>query len=183
MTLLDALAVLVVAAYAALGMLTGTVRRVIGLIGAYLALLIATNMGQQGGGVFQQYSPTTSVTDARLYGWLFFFFLLLLVFEGMAAAVGSRLQVAVLAFDRLIGTIVGLLTGGVVAVAVTYMLVGYSEAAGGQPTQLQSNLRPMVANSTVAIPFARSSDPLLRTFFYAALPRDAHAYFAFEGPH
>ncbi len=99
MTLLDLAALLLVLIYVALGWWTGTVRRVIGLVAVYIGLLVAFNMGAQGGGIVEQWQPGMSVADARFLSWTFFLALMLLVFEGAATAVHTQLQVAVLAFN------------------------------------------------------------------------------------
>jgi len=53
---LDLLPILLVVVYTALGLFTGVLRRIIGLIALYLAFVGATNMGLQAGGILQQSS-------------------------------------------------------------------------------------------------------------------------------
>ena len=177
MTLLDLVALLVILAYAVLGWFSGTVRRVIGLIAVFIALLVATNMGQQGAGILRQYSPTISVPDARLYSWLFFLVLLVLVFEAAATAVHTQIQLAVVALNRGVGLLLGLVTAVVLLVACAYMLVGFANASTNEATNTQSNLRDQLQHSAVILPLAKSTGGVILPLLTAALPRDSASYF------
>lgn len=181
MTIIDLLAILLAVVYMFLGWYTGTIRRVLGLIGVYLAILIATNMGQQGANIYLQYSPTTPIPDARLFGWLFFFVLLTVVFEGAATAVHAQIQLAVVALNNGVGVLVGLITAFVVVVGLFYMTAGYSKAATNTPSGLQITLRNQLANSHVVLPLVKAVGAPILPLLSASLPRDPQAFFAFEG--
>ena len=135
MTLLDLVAAIFLVAYLLLGWYTGTVRRMLGLIGVLIALWIATNMGQQAAGILEQSQPGMATPDARLYSWAFFFLLILLVLEGAATAVHEQLQIAVVAVNRGIGLLLGLVTFVVVIVAVVYMLAGFGQPGPSRETR------------------------------------------------
>ncbi|HEX6350986.1 MAG TPA: CvpA family protein [Candidatus Dormibacteraeota bacterium] len=181
LTLLDLAAVLLLVAYVALGWYTGTVRRVLGLIVALIALWVATNMGQQGGSIVIQNQPGMSIPDARMISWLFFFLLILLVLEGATYAVRDQLQIAVVAVNRAGGLVAALATFVVINTAVVYMLAGFGQPTARQPDTLQLRVRDAVVNSGFAYPLAKSTAnavlPLLNSF----LPRDPKAYFNLEG--
>jgi len=180
LTLLDLAALLLVLIYVALGWWTGTVRRVIGLVAVYIGLLVAFNMGGQGGGIVEQWQPGMSVADARFLSWTFFLALMLLVFEGAATAVHTQLQVAVLAFNRGAGVLIGLVTSVVLITALVYMLAGFGKPVAKQPDRLQINVRDAVANSSLALPLAKAAGDFILPFLNAALPRDPQAYFTIE---
>jgi uncharacterized membrane protein required for colicin V production len=181
LTLLDLAAVILVLIYAALGWWTGTVRRVIGLVAVYIGLLVAFNMAVQGGGILEQWQPGMSVADARFLSWIFFLALMLLVFEGAATAVHAQVQVAVLAFNRGVGVLIGLVTSVVLITALVYMLAGFGKPVGKQPDRLQINVRDAVTNSSLALPLARAAGDFILPLLNAALPRDPQAYFTLEG--
>jgi uncharacterized membrane protein required for colicin V production len=180
LTLLDLGAVLLFVVYAALGWFTGTIRRVIGLVAVYIALLVATFMGQQGGDVVMQSQPGMPVPDARLVAWGFFLVLMLLVFEGAATAVHSQLQLAVVAVNKAVGVVVGLVTALVLITALVYMLAGFAKPSGRQPDQLQITIRDAVVNSGIGFPLARAAGGYILPLLNAALPRDSQAYFTLE---
>lgn len=181
MTLLDLAGVLIFLLYFLLGWFSGTIRRVIGLAAVYLALLVATYMGQQGGSVIMQSQPGMPIPDARLVAWTFFLLLMLLVFEGAATAVHSQLQLAVVAVDRPVGVVLGLVTAAVLVTALVYMLAGFAKPSARQPDQLQITVRDAVLNSGIAYPLARGTANYVLPFLNAALPRDSQAYFVLEG--
>ena len=181
MTLIDVISLLVIVAYGVLGWFSGTIRRVLGLVSVYVALLLATNMGQYAGGIVRQYQPTISIPDARLMGWIFFAVLLVLILEGAATAVHAQLQLAVVAVNRGIGVVLGLLTSVVVLMAAAYMLIGYANAETNQPTGSQVTVRDQMQHSALLLPLAKSAGIYLLPVLTAALPRDSQAYFAFEG--
>ncbi|HEX6548557.1 MAG TPA: CvpA family protein [Candidatus Dormibacteraeota bacterium] len=183
MTLLDLVGVVLILVYAIAGWFTGAVRRVLGVIVFYVAVVVATNMGQQGGDILLQYQPTTPPPDARLYAYGFFLLLILVVLEGMAIVLGNRLQVAVVAFNRPIGLAVGAVTGIALTVVVTYMVTGFAQPRGGKPDPLQLSLRDMVTYSAVAYPL--SASPLGRgivVLMVGALPRDPAGWYIFNQP-
>lgn len=180
MTLVDLLGAGILVAYAVLGWTTGTVRRVIGLTVLYVAFLVATNMGQSGGDIYRQWTPTTPPTDARLYGWLFFFLLMLIALEAAATAVHAQLQLSVVALNKSIGVLVGLVTGLVVVVGLFYMSAGYARATVNEPSKLQSRVRDALAQSHFVLPLVKAAAPPILPLLSASLPRDSQAYFTFE---
>lgn len=182
MTPIDLVALLVVLAYAVIGWFSGTIRRVLGLLAVWVAMLAATNMGQPGAGILRQYNNTISIPDARLAGWLFFFVLLILIFEAAGTAVHAQLQLAAVAVNRGIGLLLGLVTAGVVLIGCTYMLIGFANAQTNQPTSFQVSVRDQMIHSGFLLPLARSAGPPVLLFLNGALPRDPKAYFIYEGP-
>lgn len=182
MNLIDLAAVVIALLYVGLGWYTGTIRRVIGVIAVYVAMWVATNMGQQGGGIYLQYSPTTPVPDARLIGWLFFFILITIVLEGAATAIHQQLQLAVVALDHAMAVVLSLITALVVVVGLFYMIGGYSKAATNTPSAMQINSRAALANSHWVFPLVKATGATILPLLSGALPRDSQAFFAFEGP-
>ncbi len=182
MTLVDLIGALVFVVYGVLGIYTGTIRRVLGLIVIYAAMWVATNMGQPGGSIYIQYAPTTPVPDARLIGWIFFLVLLMLALEGAATAVNAQLQLAVVAWNRAVGFVIGLVTALVLVIAVFYMVAGYSKANTNTPSDLQISTRDALVNSHFVFPLVKATAAPILPLLSAVLPRDSTAYFSFSAP-
>ncbi len=182
MTPVDLAGLFFVLLYVLLALVTGTIRRVLGLISVYVALVVATNMGQQGGAILIQYRPNIPVPDARLYGWVFFFFLIVIALEGAASAVHARLQLAVVALDRTVAVVIGVVTSVVVIVAFFFMFAGYAKAHTNTPTDLQINGGQWLANSQFVLPLARATASTILPLLSGVLPRDSEAYFSFSSP-
>src|SRR5258708_26494274 len=82
MTWVDILPIALIVIYGALGLFTGVLRRIIGLLAIYIGFIAATGMGLQAANIIQQASAT-EVPDAPIYG---FFGLLLIVLVGIDGA-------------------------------------------------------------------------------------------------
>jgi uncharacterized membrane protein required for colicin V production len=164
--------------YVGAGFYTGVVRRAMGLAIAYLAFMVATNMGQQGGQVFLFYQGALSSPDARAYGFLAFFLLIVGVLEGAAIAVRDLLEVSFVLLNRSTGIAVGLLTAGMVVFGLHYMAVGFAHPEGGAGvTMSQIRIRDALDKSHLAQPVASR----LKSFYFPildpVLPREAGQYF------
>src|SRR4029077_1611380 len=120
--LLDALPIVLILAYAALGFFTGLVRRFIGLIGLYLAFVGATNMGIQAGGILQQ-SSSFEVPDSRIFGFFGIVVVVIIIVEGATQLASSQIQVGALVFNRVLGVIIGVLTAVILSTLITYELI------------------------------------------------------------
>jgi uncharacterized membrane protein required for colicin V production len=168
--------------YVGAGFYTGVVRRAIGLAVAYLGFLVATNMGQQGGQMFLSYSTTTSAPDARAYGYLFFFLLIVGVLEAAAFAVRDLLQVSFVLLNRTTGIAVGLLTAGMVVFGLHYMAAGFAHPEGGAGvTVSQTRIREALDKSRLAQPLATSLKNFYLPVLDPVLPREAGQYFGSLG--
>ncbi len=178
MNVVDLSAAAVGAFYVGAGFYTGVVRRAIGLAVAYLAFLVATNMGQQGGQMLLSYSTTTSSPDARAYGYIFFFVLIVAVLEGAAFAVRDLLQVSFVLLNRTTGIAVGLLTAGMVVFGLHYMAVGFAHPEGGAGVTIsQAKIRDALDRSHIAQPLATSLKNFYLPILDPVLPREAGQYF------
>jgi uncharacterized membrane protein required for colicin V production len=178
MTWLDALPIVLVIVYAALGVFTGLLRRVIGLIALYLAFVGATNMGLQAGGILQQ-SSNLETPDARIYGFFGIVVAVILIVEAAAQLASSQIQVGALVFNRVLGVIIGLLTAIILSVLVTNELVAAGTPFGGGALDpLQQNIRDAVQGSHVAVPLTHAIGKPIVTIFGLALPADPQIYFS-----
>ncbi len=179
MTVFDLVFIGLVVVYVLLSVVTGLVRRVIGITTVYLASVVATFMGPQGGAIYQQAVAATPTPDATLIGWLFFFFLIVVVVEFMATLVHQSLQLSVVALNRLTGVVVGLVTATVVTVVLFFMLAGFAQPLGGGDhlDSLQISARDSLTRSTIGFPVVRASGPTILPLLQAALPRDPKEYF------
>src|SRR4029077_3954210 len=127
---IDLSAFVLIIAYGVGGFFTGVVRRLIGFIALYVALLAATNMGLQAGGILQQTS-NFETPDARIYGFFGIGLAVLVIVEGATQLAHAQIQIPALALNRSLGVIVGLITGGFLVVVSVYELGAAGNPFGG----------------------------------------------------
>ncbi|HEY8816358.1 MAG TPA: CvpA family protein [Candidatus Dormibacteraeota bacterium] len=178
MTWLDALPIVLVIVYAALGLFGGLLKRVIGLIALYLAFVGATNMGLQAGGILQT-SSNLEIPDARIYGFFGIVIAVIVIVEVAAQLASSQIQVGALVFNRALGVIFGLLTAIVLFVLVTNELIAAGTPFGGGALDaLQQSIRDAVQGSHIAVPLTNAIGKPIVSIFGLALPADPQIYFS-----
>jgi hypothetical protein len=176
---LDALPIVLIVVYAALGLITGVLRRLVGLVALYLAFVGGTNMGLQAGGIMQQ-SSSLETPDARIYGFFGIVIAVIVIVEVAAQLANSQIQVGALVFNRALGLVIGLATAVVLTVLVTYeMQAAGNPFGGGSLDPLQGQIRDAVRGSHIAVPLVSSAigKPIV-TIFQLALPSDPQIYFS-----
>jgi Colicin V production protein len=180
-TWIDVFGILVIVAYGVGGFFTGVVRRLIGFIALYVALLAGTNMGLQAGGILQQTS-NFETPDARIYGFFGLVVAVLVIVEGATQLAHAQIQIPALALNRSLGVIVGLITGLFLTVVCVYELGAAANPFGGaQLDALQINIRNAYNGSHIMVPIARGIDKPIINLFQPALPGDPQIYFG-PGP-
>ncbi|MGH7861227.1 MAG: CvpA family protein [Candidatus Dormibacteraceae bacterium] len=177
MSLFDLISVVLLVGYAVLGFFSGLVRRVLGLVGVFVAALVATNFGQPGGSILRQEFPALQVSDSRAYTWFFLFIGLVVVFEILAALVHRDLQFTVIALNRASGALAGLLTALIIITCVAYVLGGLSQTTGPGFGSLESAVRSSLVNSHFGLALAKRVGPAILPPFTGALPREPAQYF------
>lgn len=181
MTWVDAIPIVLVLVYALLGFLTGVMRRLIGLVSIYVACVAATNMGLQAGGILQQ-SSGYGTADARIYGFFGILFAVIIVIDGAAQLANSQIQIQAIVFNRISGVIIGVVTGLILSVLVTYELQAAGNPFGGtQLDSLQQSVRDGVNGSHVAVPLVKAIGKPIISLFQPVLPADPQIYFG-PGP-
>ena len=181
MTWVDAIPVVLVVVYAVLGYFTGVMRRLIGLVSLYVACVAATNMGLQAGGILQQ-SSSYGTADARIYGFFGILFAVIIVIDGAAQLANSQIQIQAIVFNRLSGVIIGVVTGLLLSILVTYELQAAGNPFGGtQLDSLQQSVRDGVNGSHLAVPLVRALGKPVISVFQPVLPSDPQIYFG-PGP-
>jgi len=177
-TWLDALPIVLVIVYAALGFFGGLLKRVIGLIALYLAFVGATNMGLQAGGILQQ-SSNLETPDARIYGFFGIVIAVIVIVEAAAQLASSQIQVGALVFNRALGVIIGVLTAVLLFVLVTNEFIAAGTPFGGGALDpLQQSIRDAVQGSHIAVPVTHAIGKPIVTIFGLALPADPQIYFS-----
>jgi hypothetical protein len=177
-TWLDLLPIVLILVYAALGFLSGLLRRVIGLIGLYLAFFGATNMGLQAGGILQQ-SSTLETADARIYGFFGIVIAVVVIVEAAAQLASSQIQVGALVFNRALGVVIGVITAIALLVLVTNELIAAGNPFGGGALDpLQQGIRDATQGSHLAVPLTHAIGKPIVTIFALALPGDPQIYFS-----
>ena len=181
MTWVDAIPIVLVLVYAALGYFTGVMRRLIGLVSLYVACFAANAMGLQAGGILQQ-SSNYGTADARIYGFFGILFAVIIVIDGAAQLANSQIQIQAIVFNRLSGVIVGVVTALLLSVLVTYELQAAGNPFGGtQLDSVQQGVRDGVNGSHVAVPLVRALGRPIISIFQPVLPADPQIYFG-PGP-
>jgi uncharacterized membrane protein required for colicin V production len=180
-TWVDLVPILLVIVYVGLGYFTGVVRRIIALIGLYVACIAATGMGIQAGSLISQ-AVGLETPDGRIYG---FFGLLIIIVAGIDAAaqlIHQQIQIEAIVLNRVTGVAVGLLTAILLSVIVVYELQAAAAPSGGAvPAHFQAQVRDTVAGSHFAVPFVNAISKPIIALFQPALPGDPHQYFS-RGP-
>ena len=178
MNVLDALPIVLVVAYLALGFVTGVVRRLVGIVGVYISFLAATNMGLQAGGILQQ-SSNLETPDARIYGFFGIVIAVIVVVEGAAQLAHGAIQIEAIVLNRVLGVLVGLVTAILLSVVITYELEGAGNPFGGGALDvLQIRIRDTIHSSNVAVPLVKSVGKPIVTIFQPVLPSDPQIYFS-----
>jgi uncharacterized membrane protein required for colicin V production len=178
MNWLDALPIVLVIGYGALGIFTGVLRRLIGLVAVYLALVGATNMGLQAGGILQQ-SSNLETQDARIYGFFGIVIAVIVIVEAAAQLVGSQIQGGAVVFNRVLGVAIGVVTAIILSVLVTNELVAAGNPFGGGALDLlQQSIHDDVQGSNIAVPLVSALGKPIVTIFQLALPANPQIYFS-----
>jgi Colicin V production protein. len=180
-TWIDIMAFVVIVGYGVGGFFSGVVRRLIGFIALYAALLAATSMGLQAGGILQQTS-NFETPDARIYGFFGLIVAILVIVEGATQLAHSQIQIPALALNRTLGSIVGVITGFVLTVVCVYELGAAGNPFGGsQLDTLQLRIRDAYNGSRVVVPLVSKIQKPIIGIFQPALPSDPQIYFG-PGP-
>jgi hypothetical protein len=176
-TWIDWLVVGLILVYTVGGFFTGVIRRLIGLVALYLALLAATNMGLQAGGILGQ-SSNFNVPDGRIYGFFGILTVILVIVEAATQLAHSQIQVPALLFNNVLGAIVGLVTSFLLSVIVVYELGAAGNPFGGsQLDPLEQRIRDAYNGSHVVVPIMHQVSRPIIQLFAPALPPDPQIYF------
>jgi Colicin V production protein len=175
---IDALPIVLVIVYGVLGLFTGVLRRLIGLVAVYVAFLGATNMGLQAGGIMQQ-SSNLETPDARIYGFFGIALAVIVIVEVAAQLASSQIQIGALVFNRVIGVILGLATAVLLTVLVTHELQAAGNPFGGGALDLlQGQIHSGIQGSHITVPMVNAFGKPIVSIFQPALPSDPQIYFS-----
>jgi uncharacterized membrane protein required for colicin V production len=181
MTWLDVVSIVAILVYGVGGFFSGVVRRLLGFIALYVALLAATNMGLQAGLILQQTS-NFETADARIYGFFGIVAAVLIIVEGATQLAHNQIQIPALALNRSFGVIAGLITGVFLVVVCVYELGAAANPFGGSSLDtVQLKLRDTYNGSHIIVPLVRTIDKPIVNLFSPALPADPQIYFG-PGP-
>ena len=181
MTWIDVISILLIVAYGVGGFFTGVLRRLIGFVALYVALLAASHMGVQTGGILQQ-SSNLETPDSRIYGFFGLLIAMLVIVEAATQLAHAQIQIPALALNRSFGVIVGLITGLFLTVVCVYELGAAANPFGGaQLDSLQLNIRGAYNGSHIVVPLVKQVDKPIIGLFQPALPGDPQIFFG-PGP-
>lgn len=157
-----------------LGCKYGLLRRVIALLGVYVACFAATNVGNSIASMFDAHSET-----ANAWAFVAIFAGMVVAVEMLGALIHDRLQrVMVVVFDRITGSVLGVAVGVSEALVLFLVVVavstspGTSVAPNGGPNETPAHA---VGNSMVAGQVVRLEPQLVR-LFGPALPSDLSSH-------
>ena len=172
----DFLVLALVAANAYLGWRLGIMRRLVSLVGLYVGVLAASNIGNW---LAANIAPHSLYANA----WMFTAVLVavVLLFEALGWAFNDKLQVIVVfVFDRIIGTVGGVVVGVAEALAlflVAFAVAGVSAVASNDAPPGRGSAAQAISSSTLAGLVARM-EPQARAAFGPALPSDLSDHLA-----
>jgi hypothetical protein len=181
MTWLDVLPFVLIIVYAALGYLTGVLRRGIGLIALYIGFLAATGMGLQAGHLLQQ-AASLETPDSRIFGFFGILILIVVLIDGAAQLARAQIRVEAVYLNRASGVVLGVLTACLLSVLIVYELeAAGSPSGGGQLSGAQAQIRDVVKASRFIVPLVNRIDKPIIAIFQPVLPQDPNQYFS-RGP-
>jgi colicin V production protein len=181
MTWVDAIPIVLIVGYGVLGFVTGAIRRLIGLVALYVAFFAANGMGLQAGGILQQ-SSSVPTPDARIFGFFGIAIVVIIVIDGAAQLAHSQIQLQAIVANRLSGVVIGVVTGLLLSIVLTYELQAAGNPIGGaQLDGMQQNIRDAVNGSHVAVPLTKAIGRPIIAIFQPVLPADPQIYFG-PGP-
>jgi uncharacterized membrane protein required for colicin V production len=178
---IDLMPIVLVVVYAVGGILSGAIRRFIGLVALFVAMWAATSMGIQAGGILQQTS-NFETPDARIYGFFGIVVALLLIVEVATQLAHSQIQIPAITLNRTLGAALGVLTALLLSVVVTVELEGAAQPEGDTHLDaLQISIRDAVNGSSWAVKTVNVFERPVVAVFGPFLPSEPGVYFG-RGP-
>jgi uncharacterized membrane protein required for colicin V production len=157
----DALLVIAVAVNAYLGWSHGLVRRLVSVVGLFLAVFAATNLGNAVAAIIHAHN-----LEANAWSFVAIFVFVVVVVEILGALMDERLQkIVVAAFDR----IGGVLVGAVVGVAEVLILFLVAIAVSGAASSTHASMSQDIHSATLSGQAVRL-EPQMRVLFGPVLP-------------
>ena len=165
----DALLVVVVAVNAYLGWSHGLIRRVVTAIGVFAGCFAATNLGNPIASLVHAHSM-----QANAWSFVAVFVFVVIVVEVLGALLNERLQkIVVAAFDRIVGTLLGIVIG----VAEMLVLFLVAIAASGPPSTIHRTMSQDINAATLSGQVVRLA-PVGRSVFGPVLPSNLATHLA-----
>ena len=176
-TWFDVLTVALIAVYLVVGYYTGLIRRVIGFIGLYLGIFIASYVGHAGVGVLRQADGLIQVQDAKIYLFFGALVVIVLVVEVVGSLYHQEVQVSFVAVNHGSGALIGGLTGFIAMVLLWALLGAAASPLGGSLTSAQVHIRDQVHGSFLGPKMLQPAVGAVETTFRPVLPHDLSTYF------
>jgi uncharacterized membrane protein required for colicin V production len=182
LTWVDIIPIVLVLVYGVGGFFSGLIRRFIGLLAVFVAVWAATNMGLQAGGILQQTSSVSEVSDGRIYGFFGIIFFVLVLVEVATQIAHRQIQIQAVVLNHTLGAIIGVITAVLISVVVVYELGAAGQPIGGtQLDQLQIGIRDAVQHSAYMTNLVNNLGKPIISLFQPFLPNDPQVYFG-PGP-
>jgi uncharacterized membrane protein required for colicin V production len=167
--LADALLIVAVAVNVYLGWSSGLIRRIFAAIGVFVGVFAATNLGNAVAALIHAHS-----VEANAWSFVAIFLFVVIVVEVLGMLINDRLQkIAVAAFDR----IGGVLVGAVVGVGEVLILFLVAITVSGIKAPTYASMSEDIHTATLSGQVARL-EPQVRTAFGPVLPTSLGAHLA-----
>lgn len=171
----DLLLLILIGANVYLGWRLGLLRRIVAFAGLYVGVLAATNVGNA---LASTFAPHSLYANAWMFVGVVAF--VTLVFEGLGWAFNERLQKIVLfVFDRLTGSIAGLIIGISEALVLFIVAIAVANAPSSQSNNLPAGRGATAQDITSAMLSGQvvRAAPQAEAVFAPVLPGNLSSHF------
>jgi uncharacterized membrane protein required for colicin V production len=167
--LADALLVVAVAVNAYLGWSSGLIRRIVAAIGVFVGVFAATSLGNAVAALIHAHS-----VEANAWSFVAIFLFVVIVVEVLGMLINDRLQkIAVAAFDRIGGVLVGAVIGIAEVLIVFLVAITVSGVKSPAYASMSEDIHAAILSGQVA-----RLEPQVRTVFGPVLPSNLGAHLA-----
>jgi len=175
--LIDILILVAIILYGVVGFYTGLIHRIIGFFGLYLGFLVGTYIAPTAASVLQQSVPNWNTPDSLIVSYFVLVAFITLLVEGFAAGFHKQIQVTYVAFDHLLGLLIGLATA-IVGVTVTLALLeASSHPPAGSADAAEITMSTRIHQSSLAPTIISALGQPVLLLFSPVVPGDPAAWF------
>jgi uncharacterized membrane protein required for colicin V production len=184
MNAIDILFIIFLLGGLALGFFQGTIRLIVAIVAFYVGIVLASLYFTTVGLFFQRrFHSTLFVGQITAFTIILLVSFLLLTIAGLYTFRYARMPTSLDFIDRILGTLLGLLLGGLFLGMLALLLKDlfiYQDVAGSITFPVMRSFQNGVRSSFLVIFFANQILPLIYTTVQPVLPRDAEIIFRFQ---
>ena len=184
MNAIDILFIILLLGGLALGFFQGTIRLIVAIVAFYVGIVLASLYFTTAGLFFQRrFHSTLFVGQITAFAIILLVSFLLLTIAGLYTFRYARMPASLDFIARIIGTLLGLLLGGLFLGMLALLLKDlfiYQDVAGSITFPIMRSFQSGVRRSFLVLFFANQILPLIYTTVQPVLPRDAEIIFRFQ---